>query len=231
MNKRLVAMTVGLALSAVSALARGSGLDPARLSLPKGPASIEGLGRNFVPSLSSGTSSYGIDISVPPAVAGFGPKLSLEYDSGSGVSELGMGWKLGGLPSVRRRTENGLPKFDATDAFEVTGLGVTSDLLEIGPGTFRPEQEGGAFIRVKHSSDGARWEVRDKSGFTYRFGGDGCTESENGKVATWLLCERDDLHGHKISYSWDTSVCHSEHGYRCEHADRPGACRTVDRTL
>jgi hypothetical protein len=41
MNKRLFAITVVLALSAVSALARGTGLDPARLSLPKGPASMK----------------------------------------------------------------------------------------------------------------------------------------------------------------------------------------------
>jgi hypothetical protein len=181
-------------------------IDPTHLSLPNGPASVEGLGRNFVPSLSSGTSSYGIDIATPPAVAGFGPKVSLEYDSGSGASELGMGWKLGGLPSVRRRTENGLPRFDASDAIEVTGLGVTGDLLEISSNTFRPEQEGGAFIRAQRSSDGNTWEVRDKSGYTYRFGGSGFTESENGHDATWLLSERDDLHGHKISYSWDTSA-------------------------
>src|ERR1039457_4738425 len=130
MNNRLAALTAGLAISAITAIALASGIDPTHVSLPKGPASIEGLGRNFVPSLSSGTTSYGIDIAVPPAVAGFGPKLSIDYDSGGGVSELGMGWKLSGLPAVRRRTDNGLPKFDVTDAFEVTGLGVTSDLLE-----------------------------------------------------------------------------------------------------
>ena len=205
MNKRIAATIIALALSARAVTANASGIDPTRISLPKGPASIEGLGRNFVPSLSSGTSAYGVDIAVPPAVAGFGPKISLDYDSGGGVSELGMGWKLGGLPTVRRRTENGLPKFDTSDAFEVTGLGVTSDLLQIADNTYRPEQEGGSFIRVKRSSDGNTWEVREKSGFTYRFGGDGCAESENGKVATWLLCERDDLHGHNIKYTWDTT--------------------------
>ena len=205
MNKRIAAAIIGMALSAGTVKANATGIDPTHISLPKGPASIEGLGRNFVPSLSSGTSSYGVDIAVPPAVAGFGPKISLDYDSGGGVSELGTGWKLGGLPSVRRRTENGLPKFDASDAFEVTGLSVTSDLLQIAENTYRPEQEGGSFIRVKRSGDGNTWEVRDKSGFTYRFGGEGCTESENGRVATWLLCERDDLHGHSIKYTWDVT--------------------------
>ncbi len=204
-------------LGVVAVAAHAWGIDPTHISLPKGPASIEGLGRNFVPSLSSGTSSYGIDIVVPPAVAGFGPKLSIDYDSGGGASELGIGWKLGGLPAVRRRTENGLPRFDSSDAFEVSGMSVTSDLLEISPNTFRPEQEGGSFIRAQRSSDGSTWEVRDKSGYTYRFGGDGCTESENGNVATWLLCERDDLHGHSIKYTlgyhrwhWAAAVSHLE---------------------
>jgi hypothetical protein len=36
-------------------------------------------------------------------------------------------------------------------------------------------------------------------------GRNGCTESENGKTAAWLLCERDDLHGHSIKYAWDTT--------------------------
>jgi len=205
MNSRTFSIGLSIAIALVSAVAHASGIDPTHLSLPKGPASIEGLGRNFVPSLSSGTSAYGIDIAVPPAVAGFGPKLSIDYDSGGGVSELGIGWKLGGLPAVRRRTENGLPRFDSTDAFEVAGMSVTSDLLEISSNIFRPEQEGGSFIRAERSADGNSWEVRDKSGLTYRFGGTGCTESENGKTATWLLCERDDLHGHSIKYAWDTT--------------------------
>src|SRR4051794_8437308 len=60
-----------------------------RISLPKGPGSIHGLGRNFEPSLASGTASYGVNIAMPPGAGGFGPSLSLEYDSGGGVSDLG----------------------------------------------------------------------------------------------------------------------------------------------
>src|SRR5512136_60894 len=99
------------------------GVDPQKLALPKGPASIEGLGRNFTTSLASGTSSYGVDIAVPPAVGAFGPKLGLDYDSGGGMSELGMGWRLGGVPSIRRRVDQGLPRFDDIDSFELSGIG------------------------------------------------------------------------------------------------------------
>src|SRR5215208_1678943 len=116
-----------------AAHARASGVDPTKISLPNGPASIEGLGRNFAPSLASGTAAYGVDIAVPPAVGGFGPKLSLDYDGGGGVSEVGMGWSIGGLPSIRRRVDEGLPRFDAGDSFELAGIGVPSDLLEASP--------------------------------------------------------------------------------------------------
>ncbi|MGC4070806.1 MAG: toxin TcdB middle/N-terminal domain-containing protein [Polyangiaceae bacterium] len=182
----------------------GAGVQPTSLSLPKGPGSIEGLGRNFEPSLSTGTASYGVDIAVPPAVAGFGPSLSIEYDSGGGVSELGLGWRLGGVPALRRRTEDGLPNFDESDRFELTGLGITSALLEISPGVYRPEQESGAFVRVRRADAGDRWEARDKSGVTYRFGGASNLEAEDGRIATYLLSEQVDLHGHIIRYVWNT---------------------------
>jgi RHS repeat-associated protein len=182
----------------------GASVQPTALSLPKGPGSVEGLGRNFEPSLSSGTASYGVDIVVPPAVAGFGPSLSIEYDSSGGVSELGLGWRLGGVPTLRRRTEDGLPNFDDSDRFELTGLGLTSALLEVTPGVYRPEQESGAFVRVRRDGAGDRWEARDKAGITYRFGGAGNLEAEDGRIATYLLSEQSDLHGHVIRYVWNT---------------------------
>ncbi len=204
--------TLALLLTTSSAQA-GKGLDATRISLPKGPGSIEGLGRNFSASLSSGTSSYGIDLQVPPAAAGFEPKLSLDYDSGGGTSDVGIGWDVGGLPEIRRRTENGLPLFDAADAFEVKGLGPTCDLLEVAPGMFRPQYESGAFVRAQRASDGLSWEVRNKAGITFRFGGDAAHleaegEGSTKKVATWLLREQRDLHGHVIRYEWDTTDGH-----------------------
>src|SRR5689334_18908874 len=116
-----------------SSISPAAGIAPTRISLPNGPASVEGLGRSFVPSLASGTAGYGIDIALPPAVRGFGPSLSLDYDSGGGASELGMGWQLGGLPSLRRRVDDGFPRFDDRDSWELAGLGMPCDLLEVSP--------------------------------------------------------------------------------------------------
>src|SRR4051794_20817950 len=84
-----------LTLLAEAPTAHASGTSATKISLPTGPASIEGLGKNFAASLASGTASYGVDIAVPPAAGGFAPHLSLDYDGGGGVSELGLGWRLG----------------------------------------------------------------------------------------------------------------------------------------
>ena len=185
--------------------ARADGIAPSRLSLPNGPASIEGLGSNFEPSLASGTASYNVPIAIPPAVGGLSPALSLTYDGSQGVSEVGLGWRLGGLPRIRRRAEDGLPLFDDSDRFELLGLGTLSELIEVEPGRYRPRYEDGSFVRVERNPDSASWEARTKSGRVYRFGGEGFVEAEGNNVATYLLREQLDLHGHRIRYHWDCS--------------------------
>ena len=181
-----------------------SALEPTHISLPSGPGSIEGLGRSFAPSLASGTASYGVDIAVPPSAGGFEPHLSLDYDSGGGVTDVGTGWRLSGLPTIRRRTENGLPLFNASDAMEIAGEGIPCDLLQVSPGTFRPQWESGAFVRVQQAGPDT-WLARDKAGVTWSFGGAGFEEAEGAHVATYLPSQSVDLHGHVIKYQWDAS--------------------------
>jgi len=49
-----------------------------------------------------GSATYTIPIEVPPGTAGMVPALTLQYDSGGGNGIMGMGWSLGGLPSIAR---------------------------------------------------------------------------------------------------------------------------------
>ena len=58
-----------------------------------------------------------------PGRSGFGPQLSLSYDSGAGNGPFGFGWSLS-VPSITRRTDRGLPKYfdgDETDVFILSG--------------------------------------------------------------------------------------------------------------
>ena len=202
MNDTPFLARVVLALLVIALPARAE-LDSTRLSLPKGPGSIEGLASaDFTPNPASGQASYSIPIVVPPAARSFGPSLSLSYDSAAGVSELGVGWRLGGVPSVRRRTEDGLPRFDETDTFEVVGLGIPSELLEVGPGIYRPRYEDGSFARAER--DAERWEVRTKAGQVLSFGGSDGTVEVGGHVAAYLLRTARDLRGHEVRYEWTT---------------------------
>ena len=83
-----------------------SGVKPQVISLPSGPGSLEGLGENFEPDLSTGTSSYPVNFTVAPGRIGFQPELALNYNGGNANGPWGMGWDLN-IPTVQRRTEEG----------------------------------------------------------------------------------------------------------------------------
>src|SRR5271166_1916382 len=89
---------------------------PPQLSLPKGGGAIRGIGEKFATNPVTGTGSLTIPIATTPGRSGFGPKLSLAYDSGSGNGPFGLGWRLS-IPSVTRKTDKGLPRyFDAEES-------------------------------------------------------------------------------------------------------------------
>src|SRR5215218_11214196 len=93
------------------------------ISLPKGGGAIHGIGEKFAANPVTGTGSMSVPIATSPGRSGFGPQLSLSYDSGAGNGPFGFGWSLS-LPSITRKTEKGLPRyFDAqeSDDFILSG--------------------------------------------------------------------------------------------------------------
>ena len=79
------------------------------ISLPKGGGAIRGMGEKFAANPVTGTGSMSVPIATSPGRSGFGPQLSLSYDSGAGNGPFGFGWSLS-LPSITRKTDKGLPK-------------------------------------------------------------------------------------------------------------------------
>src|SRR2546423_10638990 len=61
------------------------------ISLPKGGGAIRGIGEKFAANPVTGTGSLTVPISTTAGRAGFGPQLSLSYDSGSGNGPFGFG--------------------------------------------------------------------------------------------------------------------------------------------
>lgn len=84
-------------------------------SLPKGGGAISGLNANLVASGPDGAATLSIPLPVN-AGRGYSPDLALTYHSRSGNGIFGMGWSLS-QPAVRRRTNKGVPKYDASDEF------------------------------------------------------------------------------------------------------------------
>ena len=64
------------------------------ISLPKGGGAIRGIGEKFAANPVTGTGSLSVPIATSPGRSGFGPQISLTYDSGSGNGPFGFGWNL-----------------------------------------------------------------------------------------------------------------------------------------
>jgi hypothetical protein len=128
-----------------------------------------------------GAATYSVPIALPPGTAGVMPSVSLDYSSQGGNGLLGVGWSLGGLPSIGRcqRTvaQDGVlggVNYDANDRFCMEG----SRLVLVG-GTYGADgaeyrTELDAFSKIiSHGAAGngpAWFEVHTKSGQVMEFG-------------------------------------------------------------
>src|SRR5699024_8933166 len=103
---------------------------PPSLSLPKGGGAIRGIGEKFAANPVTGTGSMTVPIATSPGRSGFGPQLSLSYDSGAGNGPFGFGWSLS-LPSISRKTDNGLPRYQDGEESDVFILSGAEDLVPV----------------------------------------------------------------------------------------------------
>src|SRR4030081_600678 len=74
-----------------------------KITLPKGGGAISGIGEKFAANPVTGTGSMTVPLFTSPGRSGFGPQLSLSYDSGAGNGLFGFGWNLS-VPSITLRT-------------------------------------------------------------------------------------------------------------------------------
>src|SRR5215207_1552077 len=81
-----------------------------QISLPTGGGAIRGMGEKLDANPVTGTGSMSVPIATSPGRSGFGPQLSLAYDSGAGNGPFGFGWTLS-APSITRKTDKGLPQY------------------------------------------------------------------------------------------------------------------------
>src|SRR5215471_19238165 len=100
------------------------------ISLPKGGGAIRGIGEKFAANPVTGTGAMTVPIFASPGRSGFGPQLSLSYDSGAGNGPFGLGWSLS-LPVITRKTDKGLPRYDDKRESDVFLLSGSEDLVPV----------------------------------------------------------------------------------------------------
>src|SRR6267154_5479082 len=98
------------------------------INLPKGGGAIRGMGEKFAANPVTGTGSLTVPVYASPGRGGFGPQLSLSYDSGSGNSPFGFGWSLA-LPALVRKTDKGLPQYVDSNESDIFILSGDEDLM------------------------------------------------------------------------------------------------------
>jgi RHS repeat-associated protein len=128
--------------------------------MPKGGGAIRGIGEKFAANPVTGTGSMSVPIATSPGRSGFGPQLSLSYDSGTGNSPFGFGWSLS-LPSIIRKTDKGLPRyFDAEDS-DIFILSGAEDLVPV----YRKDPDGSwVASHAGYQRDPEQYWVRDPAG-------------------------------------------------------------------
>ena len=100
------------------------------ISLPKGGGAIRGIGEKFAANPVTGTGSMTVPLAASPGRSGFGPQLSLSYDSGAGNGPFGFGWSLS-LLAITRKTDKGLPQYDDVAESDVYILSGAEDLAQV----------------------------------------------------------------------------------------------------
>ncbi len=164
------------------------------------PPSVSAV-QSFQPDLFTGRATTSIPIAVPPGRKGIQPSLALSYSSSSRNGWLGVGWGLD-LGYIERSTKNGVPKYDSSDTYAFMFQGVASDLVQIPDLTYRAKDEG-LFLRFENKGSPNGWEVRDKSGTRYLFGGSPDSEQTvSGKTARWCLRKVVDTNGNFLTVSY-----------------------------
>ncbi len=82
-----------------------------------------------------------VPIATSPGRSGFGPHLTLSYNSGFGNGPFGFGWSLS-LPAITRKTDKGLPRYQDVADSDTFTLSGAEDLVPV----FK-QDEHGAWVR------------------------------------------------------------------------------------
>jgi RHS repeat-associated protein len=234
---------------------------PPQLNLPKGGGAIRGIGEKFAANPVTGTGSMTVPIYTSPGRSGFGPQLSVSYDSGSGNGSFGFGWSLS-LPHITRKTDKGLPQYVDAQESDTFILSSAEDLVPqlvskggqwvrdvSGPRAvnnrqymihrYRPRVEG-LFARIERWSNVADpqdtfWRSITKENVTTWYGKTAesrvADPADPTRIFTWLICESYDDKGNVAVYQYKPEDFSGVDLSQANERNRSDATRSVQRYI
>ncbi len=196
------------------------------ITMPKGGGALRGIGEKFSTNLATGTGSLNVPIATSPGRGGFGPSLELAYNSGGGNGPFGLGWSLS-TPSITRKTDKGLPRYEGAAESDTFILSGAEDLvparvadgaatrLDVFDGggyrvqRYRPRTEG-LFARIERWTDKTtgemHWRVTTRDNVLNIYGRSPLSRIADaeapGRVFSWLLEETRDDRGNIARYTY-----------------------------
>ena len=207
-----------------------------QIALPKGGGAIRGIGEKFSANPVTGTGSMNVPILTSPGRSDFGPQLALFYDSGAGNGPFGLGWHLS-LPSITRKTDKGLPRYDDASESDVFILSGAEDLVpllaqndkprstfdqEYYIRRYRPRVEG-LFARIERWTNtidptDVFWRSISRGNVTTWYGRTAKSRifdpADPTHIFSWLICESYEDKGNVIVYDYvgedDFDIDHSQ---------------------
>ncbi|OQW61978.1 MAG: hypothetical protein BVN28_05985 [Nitrospira sp. ST-bin4] len=232
-------------------------ISPPAITLPKGGGAIRGMGEKFAANPVTGTGSMSVPIATSQGRGGFGPQLSLSYDSGAGNGPFGLGWNLS-LPSITRKTDKGLPLYRDEQESDVFILAGAEDLVPVSGAdgspltqtipvhgvqyrvrTYRPRIEGlftriERWVRVGAPSD-MFWRTLSKDNITTWYGKTAESRitdpNDSQRIFQWLICETHDDKGNVVTYHYQQDDAAGVVTTSVEESNRTVAQRTANRYL
>jgi RHS repeat-associated protein len=174
-----------------------SGVSANLRSLPGGGGGVSPLGDRFQPDLVKGTGNYQIPLHFPQGPNELRPGIRLTYSTGFGNGPFGLGWGLNPL-RIERRTDRGVPTYDASDRFVLAGGAL---LIDVGSGRYRPEADTAGWLIQRIDE---HWEIRDGAGRSMILGRSPAAREStpDGVAFAWCLEEEIDAVGNSVIYSW-----------------------------
>src|SRR3954471_11723786 len=132
------------------------------VSPPAGSGNVAGMGESFSLDLNSGQGNFSVPFDVPDGIAGFKPRVKLEYSHGQSNGPFGLGWRLP-LRQIDRRLDYGVPGEGLVESVLDSG----SELRRGADGLFRALREA-AFSRYEFSAN--HWVITEKDGSRFILG-------------------------------------------------------------